>query len=148
MYKRILVPLDESKCAEAILPHVESLAQCLGAAVIFLQVIDFDPAVTLANPYDMVPESDPGMLDRRVGEAEDYLASRQRAFQARGISATCCVEYGDVVSSIMAVADREKVDLVAMASHGRTGLSRLFYGSVAAGIMQRIDRPLLLVRSQ
>jgi nucleotide-binding universal stress UspA family protein len=148
MYKKILVPLDESKCAEAILPHVESVAQSMGATVIFLQVVDFAPTIPLVSPYDMLPDADPGLMERRVAEAESYLADWQRTFQTRGIEASCCIEYGDVVSTIMAVAEREGVDLVAMASHGRTGLSRFFYGSVAAGVMQRIDRPLLLVRSQ
>jgi nucleotide-binding universal stress UspA family protein len=54
---------------------------------------------------------------------------------------------GPIVEEIINIADRENVDLIAMASHGRTGLPRAFYGSVAAGILHRIDRPLLLVRS-
>lgn len=148
MYKKILVPLDESKCAEAILPHVESVALSMGSEVIFLQVIDFDPAVTMVSPYDMLPDSDPALINRRVVQAESYLADWQRTLQTRGIAASYCLEYGEVVATIMAVAEREGVDLVAMASHGRTGLSRLFYGSVASGVMNRIDRPLLLVRSQ
>ena len=50
--------------------------------------------------------------------------------------------------TILDIAVEEEVDLLAMASHGRSGLSRVFYGSVSAGVLQRIDRPLLLVRSQ
>ena len=53
-----------------------------------------------------------------------------------------------VVKAIIDAAERENADLVAMASHGRSGLSRAFYGSVAAGVLQRIDRPLLLIRSR
>ena len=48
----------------------------------------------------------------------------------------------------MKVAEREKADLIAMASHGRSGISRVFYGSVTSGVMQRVDRPLLLIRSR
>ena len=66
----------------------------------------------------------------------------------RGIEAKSVVESGPVVSVILDVAEREKADLVAMASHGRTGLSRVFYGSVAAGILHKADRPLLLIRAQ
>ena len=58
------------------------------------------------------------------------------------------VEQGPVVGTILNVAEREQVDLIAMASHGRTGLARVFYGSVAAGILQQVDRPLLLIRSE
>ena len=51
------------------------------------------------------------------------------------------------VEAIIKTAEREKADLIALTSHGRTGLSRVFYGSVAAGVLHRIDRPLLLIRS-
>lgn len=148
MYKKILVPLDESKCAEAILPHVESLALALSAEVVFLQVVDLAMTVPMVSPYDMLPDTDPELMERRASEAANYLADWERTFQTRGIKASYCIEYGDVVATVMEVAEKEGVDLVAMASHGRTGLSRFFYGSVAAGVMQRIDRPLLLVRSQ
>jgi len=52
------------------------------------------------------------------------------------------------VEAIIQEAEREHADIVAMASHGRTGLPRVFYGSVAGGVLHRIDRPLLLVRSR
>jgi len=55
---------------------------------------------------------------------------------------------GPAVKAIVDAAESENADLVAMASHGRTGLSRTFYGSIAAGVLQRIDRPLLLIRSR
>jgi nucleotide-binding universal stress UspA family protein len=54
---------------------------------------------------------------------------------------------GQIVPSIVDLAEQEKVDLVAMASHGRSGLARFYYGSVAAGVLHRIERPLLIVRS-
>jgi len=52
------------------------------------------------------------------------------------------------VETIISVAQRENADLIAIASHGRSGLSRVFYGSVAAGIMQKIDRPILIIRAR
>jgi nucleotide-binding universal stress UspA family protein len=52
------------------------------------------------------------------------------------------------VETILFVAQRENVDLIAIASHGRSGLSRVFHGSVAAGIMQIIDRPILIIRTR
>ena len=55
---------------------------------------------------------------------------------------------GAVVEAIIAAAARHEVDLIALASHGHSGLAQVFYGSVAAGVLQRVDRPLLLVRSQ
>jgi nucleotide-binding universal stress UspA family protein len=52
------------------------------------------------------------------------------------------------VEAITKTAELEGADLIAMASHGRTGLSQVFYGSVAAGVLHRANRPLLLVRSR
>jgi nucleotide-binding universal stress UspA family protein len=52
------------------------------------------------------------------------------------------------VKAILDAAKSENADLLAMASHGRSGLSRTFYGSISAGVLQRIDRPLLLIRSR
>jgi len=53
-----------------------------------------------------------------------------------------------IVDAICETAELEKVDLIAMASHGRTGAARVFYGSVAAGVLHRVDRPLLIIRSR
>ena len=146
MYHTILVPLDGSERAEAILPHVEELAQRYGAMVIFLRVAE-------VPPYQMVPEHfDAALyrqqLERVEKQAEDYLAALQGEYQEKGIGAQTRVVHGPVVEAIVSAAEGEDADLVALASHGRSGLSRVFYGSVAAGVLQRIDRPLLLIRSQ
>ncbi len=146
MYKKILVPLDGSERAEAILPHVEDLASCYQATVIFLQVIE--PHILYSSPYDAYPELNLDEADRRGEMVEAYLAELESKFQAAGIQTKRRVEQGPVVLTILEVATNEDVDLIAMASHGRTGLARVFYGSVAAGVLNRIDRPLLLIRSQ
>lgn len=145
MYKTILVPLDGSPRAEAILPHVESMANCTGARVILLNIID--PPLNLVSPYDMMPSYTPDEIQAMVEDAETYLKEVSERLNAKGIATSSLVEYGAAVATIIDTAEREKVDLVAMASHGRTGLARVFYGSVAAGVLQRIDRPLLLVRA-
>lgn len=146
MYRTILVPLDGSKRAEAILPHVESLATCYGARVIILGVVEPVPIVV---PYNgMYPQFDEQEHLRRIDEMEAYLAGRRTSFRDKGIEAQMEVEHGPVVEEIIAAADRTDADLVAMASHGRTGLPRVFYGSVAAGVLHRINRPLLLIRAQ
>jgi nucleotide-binding universal stress UspA family protein len=86
-------------------------------------------------------------LEQRTREAETYLAGLQGEFREKGISARARIAYGPVVEAIIDAAEREGVDLIAIASHGRSGLPRVFYGSVAAGVLHRVDRPLLLVRS-
>ncbi|MFC1974857.1 universal stress protein [Chloroflexota bacterium] len=148
MYKTILVPLDGSKRAETILCHVKNLAQCYQAEVIFLQVVKIHPSLVGHNGnYPMLKQQ---QLDQLTQEAETYLATRQEEFREKGIkvrTARTCVAYGSVVDAIINAAEDEGADIIAMASHGRTGLPQVFYGSVAAGILHRVDRPLLLVRS-
>ena len=76
------------------------------------------------------------------------MVAIQREFYKKGIQAKTIVQKGDVVKWISNVAISEDVDLIAMASYGRTGLERVFYGSVAAGVLHQVDRPLLLIRAR
>jgi nucleotide-binding universal stress UspA family protein len=147
MYETILVPLDGSKQAEAILPHVEELARRFGAKVIFLQILE--DAMVLG--YDEVVDISTYQKgrDQRRKEAESYLAGLEGEFKEKRISVQKIVSsYGSVVKSILDTAERESANLIAMTSHGRGSLSRVFYGSVAAGVLHRIDRPLLIIRSR
>ena len=146
MYHRILVPLDGSKRAEAILPHVEELAQCADAEVIFLRVVEPDPVI--ASPPGGRLELNALRAEQGTREADGYLAGLKGEFREKGIQARTYVAHGMVVETILDIAEREGADLIAMASHGRTGLGRVFYGSVAAGVLHRVDRPLLLIRSR
>ena len=144
MYKTILVPLDGSKRAERILAHVEGVARSNEANVIFLQVIE--PTHYYIGAHGTVSGLE--LHNHQEKEVEEYLSALRGEFQEKGIKARSVIEWGPVVKKIIDVAEREDVDLVAMASHGRTGLSHVFYGSVAAGVLHRIDRPLLLVRAE
>ena len=146
MYQTILVPLDGSKRAEAILPHVEQLAHRYDAKVVFLRVIEPVTAVIglEGTPYMLYQQE----FEQRIGQAESYLKALQGEFREKGIEARMHVVHGPVVEAIIDTAQREDVDLIAIASHGRSGLSQVFYGSVAAGVLHRADRPLLLIRSQ
>jgi nucleotide-binding universal stress UspA family protein len=145
MYNSILVPLDGSKRAEAILPHVEELAQRYNATVIFLQVVEPVPIVVgREGAYMALHQQE---LAGRTKQAQSYLAARQGEFREKGIETRTRVAYGPVVEAIIDAAEHEGAGLIAIASHGRSGLSRVFYGSVAAGVLHRVDRPLLLIRS-
>jgi nucleotide-binding universal stress UspA family protein len=145
MYNTILVPLDGSKRAEAILPHVQDLAQRYGAVVILLRVVGEVPSTGSLDYVDI--EVFRQELDRRTEAARAYLTSVQQRLAREGIDARIVVNDGPVVDAIIRTAEDEGADLIAIASHGRTGLRRVFYGSVAAGVLHRVDRPLLLVRS-
>jgi len=148
MYGKILVPLDGSKRAERILPHVEELARLYGAEVVFLQVIVWPPVVSgyVVSPFDEGECRKESLKQKK--DAESYLASWESNLREKGISARTLLGYGPVVEAILDTAKHEGADLIALASHGRSGLSRVFYGSVAAGILHRADRPLLLIRSR
>ena len=143
MYKTILAPLDGSKRAEAILPHLENLAQSMRSKVIFMQVIE-DISLGIGDEIVFKTEEDFELIEKL---AEDYLSALRDEFREKGIDAQTLVTYGPIVAEIISAAEHENADLVAIASHGRTGLSRVFYGSVAAGVLHRIDRPLLIIRS-
>ena len=146
MYETILVPLDGSERAEAILPHVEKLTRLCGAEVILLQVVDPPPRIEVPEEFNMALHQQ--QLERLAQRAQDYLSSLEDGFREKGFRVRKRVVYGPVVEAILTTANREKADLIAIASHGRTGLTQVFYGSVAAGVLHRIDRPLLLIRSQ
>lgn len=145
MYRTILVPVDGSKRAEAILPHVEELARRYDAKVVFLQVVERTPIII--GPETAYVGQYQEELEQRTKDAELYLESIKEKFRERQIEARTRVAYGPVVEAIIFAAESEDADLIAIASHGRSGLSRVFYGSVAAGMLHRVDRPLLLIRS-
>ena len=144
MYKKILVPLDGSKRAERILPHVEQLAHNFGAQVIFLHVVEPHYVYTTTlNPLDIEELS----IEALTKQAESNLAGLIGEFREKNIKSKAIVEQGSIAHTIMNIAEREKIDLIAMASHGRSGLSRVYYGSVAASVLHLVDRPILLVRA-
>ena len=147
MYKKILVPLDGSMRAEAILPHVESLALRLKASVILLYV---DEASDFALERDEVVDVNAFLEKRRkrINTTRAYLQTIIDKWHSIDIDVQLRIGRGGVVACIIDTAKRESADLVAMASHGQSGGGRTFYGSVAVGVLNRIDRPLLLIRSR
>ncbi len=145
MYHKILVPLDGSKRAEKILPHVEELAIRYKAKVIFLQVVEYKTITTPEGAFINLSDQE---FDQAKEQAEKHLEGIQGVFRAKNIESRIQVTYGPVVEGILNMAAQEGVDLIALASHGRSGLSRVFYGSVAAGLLHRVDRPLLIIRSR
>jgi len=144
MYHKILVPLDGSKRAEKILPHVEELAKRYKAKVILLQVVEYKAISTTEGAYMSLDQE----FDQAEKQTETYLKGIQGEFRKKNIGSRTNVIYGPVVEGIISMAAQEGVDLIALASHGRGGLSRVFYGSVAAGLLHRVDRPLLIIRSR
>ena len=143
MYAKILVPLDGSMRAEAVLRHVEDLVLRPGGRVLLLRVVD------LGAPIGAVEAAYAGLrrreMEQATREARGYLQGLQGQFREKGIETSVLVAYGGAVDAILDTAESEDVDLIAIASHGRSGLARMVYGSVAAGLLQRARRPLLFI---
>jgi nucleotide-binding universal stress UspA family protein len=152
MFERILVPLDGSKRAERILDPVEGLASEMNSSLVLLQVTNFYQigmiAPTTFAEHTINLEADWRVYQQTIGAAEKYLDELCKKFNDKNIPCKSIVSQGEVVSSILKTADAESVDLIAIASHGHTGLASVFYGSVAAGVLHKADRPLLLIRSE
>lgn len=146
MYDTILVPLDGSERAEVILSHVVDLARKFSAKVILLKAVEEKLVYTGDLEVSAVIKKDEE-LARQNNTAESYLKGVQEKFEQQNIQVTTRIMRGQPVEVIIEIAKQENADLIAMASHGRSGLGRVFYGSVAAGILQRVDRPLLIIRS-
>jgi len=144
MYNKILVPLDGSKRAEAILGHVEELALHGGKELILMQVVE---PVHVSGPRGLDMDMYVKLTDQKTEQAKEYLTGLEGTFRKKGIETHVHVTQGPVVEAILNAAQARDVDLIAIASHGRGGLSQLFYGSVAVGVLHRADRPLLVVRS-
>ena len=145
MYQKILVPLDGSKRADRILPHVEELARRYQAKVIFLQVVEHKAITTPEGAFTNLTDQE---FVQAKKQAEAHLKGLQGEFRGKNIESKTHVVYGPVVEAILNMAAQEGVNLIALASHGRGGLAKVFYGSVAAGLLQRVDRPLLIIRSR
>ncbi len=144
MYRSILVPLDGSKRSEAILPQVENLAMQCQARLVLLEVLEPLPQHAAA----MAPELLHSGTAQRDGEIKQYILGLQEQFKARGFQATAVVKRGPIPDTILAVAADEKVELIAMASHGYTGIARFLHGSVASEVLHRTKVPLLVLHAE
>ena len=145
MYQTILVPLDGSKRAETILSHVESIAKSNDANVFFLKVeeepimLERDEVIDIAKYHEV--------FDKQNELSQAYLDDLKARFHEKDMHADTKLAFGSVVKAILNTADETGADLIAMATHGLSGLTRVSYGSVAAGVLQAADIPILLIRS-
>jgi len=136
-FERILVPLDGSECAENILPKVEKLATDLKASIALLRV-------AYASTF---PGMDPTEAEVTVvREAEDYLRKIEERLKAKGFRVDSHVRYGDEAEEIMDHAGQKDIDMIAMSTHGRSGVKRFLLGSVAEKILRHSPKPIFLVR--
>lgn len=145
MYQTILVPVDGSKRAEVILNHVESIAKSNDANVFFLKVEEEPIMLGRDEVQDTAKYHE--LFTKQNERSQAYLDSLHAKFHENGIHAVTKLAFGSVVKAILNTARETGTDLIAMATHGLSGLAWVSYGSVAAGVLQAADIPILLIRS-
>jgi nucleotide-binding universal stress UspA family protein len=147
MIQKILVTLDGSKESETVIPYIENLAAKLQMEVIIVNIVE--PAY---HVYAMgmgpvqVPYSESEMEPFKVS-AKEYLKKVVEKLQGKGISASYEVRLGSAAEEIIRLADSLHVDMVAMSTHGRSGVGRWAFGSVAEKVLRGGNTPVLLVRT-
>lgn len=144
MYQRILVPLDGSPLSEAVLPHVEKLARALNIEVVLLHV-EVTPAPEF-DPHESPLGHETEAMRHIRADEKHYVGSVCARLEEAGIRATYLLREGGVAEAIMDAAEVMQADLIAMSTHGRTGMLRLLLGSVAEQVVHESQIPVMLIR--
>ena len=151
MFERVLVPLDGSKVGEAALPVIEQLVAKLAAGtkveVTLLGVITLLRhwvVVGEASAPVSYTEEELKLIKQRV---EDYLTRTGESLKKRGVVIKTMVGSGNAADEILKAADEIKADLIAMSTHGRSGLRRLAFGSITDKVLHGASVPVLMVRA-
>jgi len=146
MYQKILVPMDGSKLAECVLPHVEAITKgCNVSNVIFVRVVEPMLRPTGDDYFPLEEDRELFKLDRRA-VADDYLNRLVSRLKYDGGKLHTKVIVGKVAESLVDYAEKNDVDLIIIATHGRSGVSRWVRGSVADRILHFACAPVLMVR--
>lgn len=149
MYAHILVPLDGSELAETALAHAEGLARKLGSRLLLVRV-DNLPATLIGEVAPMEgplpPELIEDAIEAETEESKDYLTKTAQRLKDDGMAVEWEVVEGDPAHAIVETAHQRGADLIAMATHGHSGLRRLVLGSVADSVVRGSHLPVLLVR--
>ena len=144
MYESILVPLDGSKTAEAILPSVVPLAQGLNARAVLLMVDgDAGPEVQEGEAESSGPVP-VGTMEGGATHLRTYLQGVEDYLAANGVEAESAVAAGGVSEEILAQAGKHGCDLIAMSTRGRSGLGRRILGSVTDSVVRASEIPVLV----
>lgn len=151
MYERIIVPLDGSKVGEAALPYVEELVSKLtpkgGVEVILFQVVSSLSHYVIAGEVSaQVPYTEKEM-EQLKEEVKDYLDKAGEGLRSKGATVKLEVRTGSAAEEIIKFTEEIKASLVAMSTHGRSGLSRWAFGSVTDRVLRGGNVPILMVRA-
>ena len=151
MFERVLVPLDGSKVGEAALPVIKQLVEKCGPRV--KVEITFLGVITLLRHWVVVGEASApvsyteeelNLIKQRV---MDYLARTGDSLKKRGVVIKTMVSSGNAAEEILKAVGETRADLIAMSTHGRSGLRRLAFGSVTDKVLRGASVPVLMVRA-
>lgn len=149
MYRKILVPLDGSKLAESAIPHVITIAKgCEVGEVVLFRVCE--PPVILADyPSNLRPEWEDHVKQETLHSQQQcqlYLSDAEKKLKEAGLNVRTESGLGNVAEMIVDYAAKNQVDLIIMASHGRSGVLRWAYGSIADKILRSSPVPVMIVK--
>ena len=143
MYKRALIPLDGSSVAETIIPFIVDIAGPLDMEVVLLRVVEPIAPVVIEGARHIEIED----VEARRTDAEEYLAPIAVELRNKAVRVESRVRRGNPAEQIVAVARETGADLIAMSTHGRGGLGRLVFGSVAQAVLRHVEIPVFLMRA-
>ena len=147
MYQKILVPLDGSPLAECVFPHVEALAGgCKAKEVVLVRVAEPFRQPT-PSEYVIKPEDVIRINEEIRGEAEKYINQAKAKVNLKGVEVNTAVLRGNPAETLAEYSSKNGVDLIIIATHGRSGVSRWVWGSVADRILRSACIPVLMVRA-
>ncbi len=147
MYQHVMAPLDGSELAECVLPHVEAIAAgCSVTAVTLAMVV---PPLHMYGGAEtrISPEERKHLEEDSVEVATAYLEEKAQLLREKGIPVEVKVLLGNVLDQLVEYINQNNVDLIIIATHGRSGVSRLFLGSVADRLLRQAPVPVLMVRA-
>jgi nucleotide-binding universal stress UspA family protein len=143
--QKILVTLDGSNFSEEILPYAENLAKSMNSQVTILRVIEPAKLPQLAAYMDR-EKFEKDFMDKLEREAERYLAKKKTVLEIKEVKVNSALLEGKPVETILQYAEDKSINLIALSTHGFSGITKWAYGSVAARIIEGSNRPVLLVR--
>jgi nucleotide-binding universal stress UspA family protein len=154
MYKKILVPMDGSRFGNRAMKYAIDLAQQYKASLLLVQVVQptrpippVDPTGLTSPVASQITFDQAALADRRnLSRAKRYLAGKVREMKAKNIPAEYRATEGDAAAHIMEIGRKNKVDLIVMTTHGRSGFRRAIMGSVADKVIRESGDPVLVVR--
>jgi nucleotide-binding universal stress UspA family protein len=148
MYKQMLITLDGSPLAEEVVVQATELALQCNAKVFLLQVVPPVYPITSQGDFGVVAEQSEEFLKRTGEEAKAYLEWTAQPMRGKGLEVECVTIRGIPAEEIIRCAQNNGVDLIVMATHGRSGIGRMVLGSVADEVLRRSSLPLLLYKSE